>query len=50
MFTFKQQALRENMEIQNKNDLLQKDLLGMRREVAEKVHLQKTIEKYVSLI
>lgn len=39
-------ALRENMEIQNKNDRLQKDLIESRREASEKIYLQKTIEKY----
>lgn len=41
-------ALRENMEIQNKNDELQRELMHLRRENAEKPHLQKTIEKYVN--
>jgi hypothetical protein len=35
------------MEIQNKNDELQRELLQLRRDNAEKLHLQKTIEKYV---
>lgn len=38
-------ALRENMEIQNKNDELQRELLHFRRENSEKLQLQKTIEK-----
>lgn len=38
-------ALRENMEIQNKNDTLHKELLGARREVSEKIYLQRTVEK-----
>lgn len=41
-------ALRENMEIQNKNDQLQKELIQARREVSEKIYLQKTVEKYVT--
>lgn len=33
------------MEIQNKNDELQRELTQLRRDNAEKLHLQKTIEK-----
>lgn len=40
-------ALRENMEIQNKNDELTRELLQVRRESAERFNLQRTIEKYV---
>jgi hypothetical protein len=40
-------ALRENMEIQNKNDELTKELLQSRREVTEKTQLQRTIERFV---
>ncbi|KAG5670984.1 hypothetical protein PVAND_001210 [Polypedilum vanderplanki] len=39
-----EEALRENMEIQNKNDELQRELLHFRRENSEKLQLQKTIE------
>ncbi|KAL7025427.1 hypothetical protein ACKWTF_013471 [Chironomus riparius] len=39
-----EEALRENMEIQNKNDELQRELTHFRRDNAEKLHLQKTIE------
>lgn len=35
------------MEIQNKNDELQKKLIHARREITEKVYLQKTIDKFV---
>lgn len=38
-------ALRENMEIQNKNDEMQREVLQLRRDNAEKMHLQRTIEK-----
>lgn len=38
-------ALRENMEIQNKNDELQRELMHVRRESAERFNLQRTIEK-----
>jgi hypothetical protein len=38
-------ALRENMEIQNRNDELQKELIHARREISEKINLQKTIGK-----
>jgi hypothetical protein len=40
-------ALRENMEIQNKNDELHKELLQSRREISEKIQLQRTVEKCV---
>ena len=40
-------ALRENMEIQNKNDELTKELVQSRREVSEKTQLQRTIERFV---
>lgn len=33
------------MEIQNKNDELHKELLQSRREIAEKIQLQRTVEK-----
>lgn len=33
------------MEIQNRNDQLQKELIQARREVSEKIYLQKTVEK-----
>lgn len=42
-------ALRENMEIQNKNEELQKELTQAKREISEKIHLQKTVEKWVEL-
>lgn len=35
------------MEIQNKNDELQKELIHARREISEKAYLQKTIDKFV---
>lgn len=35
------------MDIQNKNDELQRELVHARREISEKIHLQKTIEKWV---
>lgn len=41
-------ALRENMEIQNKNDELHKEMLQSRREISEKIQLQRTIEKFVN--
>jgi hypothetical protein len=43
-------ALRENMEIQNKNDELTKELLQSRRELNEKTQLQRTIERFVDEI
>lgn len=39
-----EEALRENMDIQNKNDELQRELIHARREISEKIQLQKTIE------
>lgn len=33
------------MEIQNKNDELQRELTHLRRDKAEKLQMQKTIEK-----
>lgn len=39
-----EEALRENMDIQNKNDELQRELIHARREITEKTQLQKTIE------
>lgn len=38
-------ALRENMEIQNKNDELQRELMQVRRESADRFNLQRTVEK-----
>lgn len=40
-----EEALRENMEIQNRNDELRKELSEARRENNEKIFLQKTVEK-----
>lgn len=42
-------ALRENMEIQNKSEELQKELTQAKREISEKIHLQNTVEKWVEL-
>lgn len=41
------QAVRENMDIQNRNDELQKEIARLSKEIAEKILLQKQCEKWV---